>query len=206
MDPERFDRLTSRISRRTSLLGLVLGGVAQVWHEKEAAGKKKKKCKQGKKCRGKVCGNFGCKGKSCGDCPSGQTCNGQGQCFTPCFPQCDGKTCGPDGCGGTCGSCDTPNVCTSRMCLPEGTCSNHMITPAGTPCGTSNRQCFQGGCFEEPTCEPVGKTCTIGSLDQCCAGTCETGVCAISTLADLCHVNSDCDGGLHCIGYHCLNP
>ena len=46
-----------------------------------------------------------------------------------CVPSCDGKTCGSDGCSGTCGSCDSGNVCG-----PAGTCVP-TFDPTGTPDG-----------------------------------------------------------------------
>lgn len=35
---------------------------------------------------------------------------------TGCEPQCDGASCGSDGCGGTCGSCDTSQLCVEGAC------------------------------------------------------------------------------------------
>jgi hypothetical protein len=72
-------------------------------------------------CNGKVCGDDGC-GGSCGDCPTGTTCQADGTCM--CVPECGGKTCGPDGCGGMCGNCTA-----GFMCNGTGGCD---IDPAHT--------------------------------------------------------------------------
>lgn len=38
----------------------------------------------------------------------------------PCLPLCQGKNCGADGCGGTCGACDTLEICTGAgVCAPD---------------------------------------------------------------------------------------
>ena len=83
-------------------------------------------------CNGKECGGDGC-GGSCGGCGTNEECSALGQCQCVfgsaacmqiccnsndvcfnnqcCTPECAGKECGSDGCGGSCGECDTPELC-----------------------------------------------------------------------------------------------
>ncbi|MDP6945900.1 MAG: M12 family metallopeptidase, partial [Myxococcota bacterium] len=66
-------------------------------------------------CSGKSCGGDGC-GGACGLCPSGESCNTDGQCEVGCVPDCAGKACGEDGCGGFCGDCDGDETCNAGAC------------------------------------------------------------------------------------------
>ena len=92
-----------------------------------------------------------------------------------CQPACDGKDCGPDGCGGTCGSCDDGNPCTTDACPPEQVCAHQPavgLCDDGDPC-TLVDQCVGGAC--EPGAPPP------------CDGACQTGAC-----------EADGDGGFVC--------
>ena len=108
-------------------------------------------------CADAVCGDNGC-GGSCGDCSSGETCEG-GQCVE-CIPNCSERTCGSDGCGGSCGSCETAG----DVCSTAGQCVS------GTSC--------VGRCGD--VADPLafcqcGPDC--GLFEDCCADKCQTGVC-----------------------------
>ncbi len=37
----------------------------------------------------------------------------------PCVPSCEGKDCGTDGCDGTCGECESGDLCTAGVCSPD---------------------------------------------------------------------------------------
>jgi hypothetical protein len=116
-------------------------------------------------CTGKVCGSDGCSG-SCGDCPSGQSCDSSGQCVdSTCTPDCTGKVCGSDGCSGSCGdcpsgqSCDSSGQCVDSTCTPDCTgrvcgsdgCSGSCgDCPSGQSCDTSSGQCLDVSC--DPNC------------------------------------------------------
>ncbi len=54
---------------------------------------------------------------------------------TPCIPYCDGKKCGSDGCGGTCGTCEFNQICSTDQtsCIIPPECSRL----SGTPCHDS---------------------------------------------------------------------
>lgn len=151
MEARRFDQISRGLaavaSRRTTLGGGVgavvaalLPGLAQ-----DGAVKKKKKCKQAKKCAGKVCGNFGCKGASCGACEPRNTCeeaicSDQGACIRSNVLA--GTPCGANG-----------QQCNSGECIERPTCAME-----GAAC-TSGDQCCSNGCWPEPnlTCFPSGQ-------------------------------------------------
>lgn len=147
MDPERFDRLTASISRRTSLLGLLIGGTAAAWRRTQAAGKNKK-CKQAKKCAGRVCGNFGCKGKSCGSCRTDNpcqeaSCSASGACTFANRPS-----------GTSCGAHE--EKCGSGICVQKPICESVQ-----SPCTTSD-ECCSG------SCDIIHKTCHAGVQGDLC--------------------------------------
>ena len=154
-------------SSRRRLLARVLVGVASTvtvahlgLHDGEARkGKKKKKvalCRAGqtvtvsKKARKKLLRE----GATVGAC--------QGSPPTPpppppqiCTPDCGDKLCGGDGCGGSCGTCDTGEVCKSGRCqvvcdIDEVVCFNECILES------CQSQC------NEP-CRVIGASC-CGSL------------------------------------------
>jgi hypothetical protein len=72
-----------------------------------------------------------------------------------CTPDCGEKVCGADGCGGSCGTCDTGEVCKSGQCqvvcdIDEVVCFNECILES------CQSQC------NEP-CRVIGASC-CGSL------------------------------------------
>ncbi|MCB9740880.1 MAG: hypothetical protein H6747_16560 [Deltaproteobacteria bacterium] len=105
-------------------------------------------------CEGRVCGSDGC-GGSCGDCPNGKNCDGQGQCNDPpgCFPSCTDKVCGDDGCGGSCGTCDDPAkpLCEQGVCLAG--CVPDCV---GKQCGGDGCGGSCGACTGDASCSSVG--------------------------------------------------
>ena len=44
-------------------------------------------------------------------------------------PQCTGKECGDDGCGGSCGRCESNEICHTGLCLPAGLPSECLDGP-----------------------------------------------------------------------------
>ena len=67
-----------------------------------------------------------------------------------CTPKCSGKNCGDNGCGGTCGTCDSDEVCNgASLCVPKSSAS----------CG------FAGGtlCYQQSglsiMCQPFAAGC-----------------------------------------------
>ena len=80
-------------------------------------------------CTGRQCGTDGC-GRSCGSCPAGQKCTGEGKC---CTPSCAGKQCGEDGCGGRCGSCGKGEICNAASkCIKPGFALREVVIQPGT--------------------------------------------------------------------------
>jgi hypothetical protein len=167
-------------------------------------------------CGGKQCGSDGCNG-SCGTCPSGQSCDANGQCQKICTPQCNGKTCGPDGCGGTCGTCPagqtcdstgkcqticTPN-CNGKTCGPDGCGGTCGSCPAGQTCG-SNGQCTpSGGTCGHPICSTGGALSAgcdpcatkICAADSFCCSTQWDSIC-VGEVTSIC--GQSCGGNGHC--------
>lgn len=186
MDARRFDQfsrgLASVASRRTTLGGVAVAAIAALLPGVAPEGEaKKKKCKQGKKCAGRVCGNFGCKGRSCGECPLCQTCNAQGQC-EPCAPE---------------------NSCRTAICTPAGQCirGNRFV---GTSCGEQGEKCRDGQCVLPPTCTMGGNPCANGG--QCCSGNClpEILTCVPSGEGKPCLTDVDCFDPLKCPAFVCV--
>lgn len=138
-------------------------------------------------CNNKSCGNDGC-GGSCGDCISGQICNGNGNCVSS---QCGSDTacndynyCTNDSCSGA----NTPasqcvnaynnlsTLCTSGMNYPE--------TASSTPAGLNGLCIYQNSspCASGECNIQGSKTCTQGAYGAClasdprhnyCTGKCE---------------------------------
>lgn len=146
MYPDHFDYLSrvmsASISRRGSLLGVAAGVIAQGLRGQDATGNKRKKCKQAKKCAGRVCGNFGCKGKSCGECPE-----------IPCqVAACVG------------GVCQYSNAADETACgrdNDKACCAGECVEIAGCAPGSSDGSCFSRHCGSCAT------SCT-GHEDHCC--------------------------------------
>ncbi|MBI5543277.1 MAG: LamG domain-containing protein [Deltaproteobacteria bacterium] len=144
------------------------------------------------------CGNGTCEaGENCvscsGDCACSapQTCNVAARAC--CTPSCNGKQCGPDGCGGTCGSCDSGDLCILDDCI-AGQCQH---TPRncndGNACTVDG--CQAGSCTYAPLNCDDGKLCTQDTCDPAAgcqyasgSGSCEDG--------DPCTVGDVCNFGL----------
>jgi hypothetical protein len=146
MDATRFDliakRLGARATRRTLfavLAGLGLSGMAGSIQETEA-GKKRKKCKGGKKKCGRKCipkGNC-CKHPDCGD---------HGICTL-----------------GACG-CETGYKECQGSCIPLGNCCAHTECPSGQQC-CKGACTVVTGCCNDVDCQ-LGQLCDQG---QCVTG------------------------------------
>ncbi len=131
-------------------------------------------------CLGKVCGSNGC-GGSCGICPTGQTCNANGQCVAQCIP----KTCTQleKNCGNWNNECGTIIYC--------GTCPTGQTCSATGWCGA---QCIP------KTCTQLGKTC--GSWDNTCGTQINCGTCPIGLS---CNETGRCVCIPNCINKSCTN-
>lgn len=66
-----------------------------------------------------------------------------------CTPNCEGKECGGDGCGGTCGSCDSNEICSWGQCVVS--CTPSTCSGLGIECGTASDGC--GGTLNCGTCD-----------------------------------------------------
>lgn len=95
-----------------------------------------------------------------------------------CQPSCSGKQCGPDGCGGSCGSCNAPEVCNTAQAKCVSTCSPNCTdrqcggNGCGGSCGTcpTSQNCDSAGhCICQPSCS--GKQCGPDGCGDVC-GTC----------------------------------
>ncbi|RME28350.1 MAG: PEGA domain-containing protein, partial [Deltaproteobacteria bacterium] len=111
-------------------------------------------------CTGRQCGPDPVCGTSCGECPAGHQCDGQGIC--QCQPDCTGRQCGPDPvCGTSCGDCPAGHECDGQgtcQCRPD--CTGRQCGPDPV-CGTSCGEC------------PAGHECDGQGICQCrpdCSG------------------------------------
>jgi hypothetical protein len=97
-----------------------------------------------------------------------------------CVPQCSGKGCGPDGCGGSCGTCDSTQLCSSAgQCVCKPQCTGKVCGPDGCggtcgACGTQSACNSSGQCVCVPNCS--GRVCGTDG----CGGSC--GTCAVGKL------------------------
>lgn len=168
MDAERFEALLRTVSTMPSrrgfvrlLTGLALAGPLVNVGLTEAAAKRKHKKKRHRtapppgctpSCERKICGDDGC-GGSCGDCPSGFTCDG-GRCGCP-SPRalmcggCVDLLTDPQHCGLCSVACDSgfPN-CVDGMCCGDSLC---RCSPEGSACNT-NTCCDNGACLATGVC------------------------------------------------------
>jgi hypothetical protein len=126
----------------------------------------------------------------------------------PCLPDCFGRTCGDDGCGGSCGLCDSSEVCAEGgVCLPEsgcgsidnvGTCLGHLFawcedgTLLTDACLAKGLLCGPDECNGPPGCRPVWTDtfpCTgLPEAGHCDAGHlffCDDGYLAVEHCLDL---------------------
>ena len=102
-----------------------------------------------------------------------------------CTPNCAGKACGDDGCGGSCGTCSVGKTCQGGTCL----------CPPG-------QEDSGGVCAPPPTC--LGASALCGANAECCSAFCAGLLaCASSEAGQPCHVTSDCQPGLNCVGFVC---
>jgi hypothetical protein len=144
MDANHFDQHTRDLSAVASRRGILAALMSALLARRltadgeDAAAKSKRKRRKGKnrrfvgcapKCAGKSCGKDGC-GGSCGDCGTGQICQG-GACICPA---------GTELCGGACVAlCPAPQIrelSTCGCCLPPGASCTRDATP-----------CCSGVCF-----------------------------------------------------------
>jgi len=146
-----------------------------------------------------------------------------GECDCSCKPECANKECGDDGCGGSCGDCDSDQVCQDgTCCTPE--CFNRecgLDPVCGVSCGEcgANENCGQGGVCECLFVECGDVCCDEGQLcyeNACCTPDCAGRECGLDPVCEFscgtCEDNASCTGqGLcecdfeECAGACCLS-
>ncbi len=126
-------------------------------------------------CGGKSCGGDGC-GGSCGTCPSGDTCNGSGQCVAGCTPSCSGKSCGGDGCGGSCGTCPSGDTCNgSGQCAASDSCA-HSDCTSGAKLKSGCNSCVTKVCNEDSyCCNTKWDSICVSEVGSICGDSCSGG-------------------------------
>lgn len=79
-----------------------------------------------------------------------------------CTPDCSGKECGDDGCGGSCGTCESDETCSSA-----GKCEAGPCTPdcSGKECGDDGCGGSCGSCDSGEICSSAGKCETSTPTD-----------------------------------------
>jgi len=94
------------------------------------------------------------------DCPTDAPCQ-DGVCGGPwCLPACGTfKECGDDGCGGTCGTCEAPEVCC------DGICGTGKADCKGRECGWDSATGNCGTCGDGKVC--VDGTCAAVGQAEC---------------------------------------
>jgi hypothetical protein len=156
-------------------------------------------------CTGKQCGSDGCSG-SCGNCPTGQSCDANGQCQASCVPACTGKQCGPDGCGGNCGSCPTGQSCDANgKCQGTAMCA-HGECDTGAALTNGCDACVTKICAADSYCcttswdsicvGEVGSICGQSCTLKCAHDECKTGT-NLTSGCDAC-VTQICAADAYC--------
>jgi len=114
-----------------------------------------------------------------GDLPSDQKTD-------TCTPSCADKECGPDGCGGSCGSCQSPEVCNTSI--------NECVSSCTASC--SGKQCGDDGCGG--SCGSCGSGYTCDYTYQCkkdCTADCYGKQCGPDGCGGSC---GNCSSGYYC--------
>jgi len=101
-----------------------------------------------------------------------------------CTPDCAGKACGNDGCGGSCGTCNSPLVCS-----PDGQCVD--VSPSDTGMGTDT----SGGADTTSPTDTAG-TSDTGSGSTSDAPNPPDTTAQIDTSADTSASNADSGEGV----------
>ncbi|MCK5803167.1 MAG: hypothetical protein KAI66_10060 [Lentisphaeria bacterium] len=129
-------------------------------------------------CSGRECGTDGC-GGSCGNCESGETCNGSGICV------CDATHADCDS-DGSC-ECDTSgtNVCHNNACCTPATCGANNCNTINDGCG-GTMEC--GGCDAGETCNAGTCECDANHADCDSNGSCECD----TSGTNVCHDSACC--------------
>jgi len=115
------------------------------------------------------CGDSGCPGETCGDCPGGA----QWSCeehMCVCTPACDDKVCGADGCGDECGTCEDDWTCWQGACV-EGCNFEFVAEEWADPILKVNQLMIDGDGME-------GHGLDVDQDPDTCApeGNCEAGI------------------------------
>ncbi|MBM4353155.1 MAG: hypothetical protein FJ109_05060 [Deltaproteobacteria bacterium] len=105
-------------------------------------------------------------------CPGLGTCK-NGSC--ECMPDCTEKECGFDGCYGSCGTCGSGLVCSSYVCVQQGSmdCTPGEVQeePCWT-CGKKTRKCGPEGVWMAWGECSAGGECSPGTVDKKSCGVC----------------------------------
>jgi hypothetical protein len=156
------------------------------------------------RCQGKECGDDGC-GGSCGSCPDGYLCRGNGKCA--CAESCGGSVCGVDSCGNSCGTCGIGQTCDGGQCVDPPTTTLEPVTTTPEPVTTTTTQAPAATTTEAPTtttstrpptsCPPGTDICD-GQIVQCGDGC----FCALDLTGDsICYGSAwcaDCSSNADC--------
>lgn len=103
----------------------------------------------------------------------GATCSTPGY-VCACIPACAGLECGDDGCGGSCGSCDDGDACTTDSCDGQGQCVNTpVVCNDGVPCTTD--ACAGGSCVFTPVDAACDDGLYCNGAETCSSAGCVTG-------------------------------
>jgi hypothetical protein len=111
---------------------------------------------------------------------------------------CEFRECGDDGEGGSCGSCDSGELCSAigrcvATCTPQCTNKECGSDGCGGECGECGgfEQCVAGSCELTEVCDCEGAVCgpdNCGNLCGICTGqtTCSSGRCVSIEAGDTC--------------------
>ena len=108
-----------------------------------------------------------------------------------CVPNCVGRLCGDDGCGGSCGPCETGEVCTT-----EGACVACTPDCLGKACGDNGCGGTCGAC-------DAGQVCQANQCVANCVPDCQDKVCGDNGCGGLC---GTCTAPLACSAGACVDP
>ncbi len=122
------------------------------------------------------------------------------QCTDPnytcaCVPICAGLECGNDGCGGSCGSCDDNNGCTTDSCNGSGQCVNTPVVCNDNVACTTDA-CVSGACVYTPVDAACGDGLFCNGVETCSAAGCVPGTSPCTELETCTEDTDTCETGV----------
>jgi hypothetical protein len=150
-------------------------------------------CDDGNACTsGETCQGGSCTGGTPMTCPAADQCHTQASCSGGACPANPAK---PNGT-----SCNDGNSCTTGETCQGGACTGGtgIVCPAADQCH-NQASCTGGVCPVNPgkpdgTPCSDGNTCTTG--ETCQSGSCTGGSGVVCPIADQCHIQASCSGGV----------